>query len=382
MNKLIRRMALSTIFAFVATAAYSKTFVYISNTDDGDITGYELVSQDPPHLEPLGPTPAAKFVMPMAVSKDGKFLYASVRSKPFALYTYKVDQVNGTLNWLGAIPMPDSMVYIAIDKSGKWLVSTSYGGHKNSVNQIKADGSVVAEPAQLFASGGKNPHSINFDKTDQFVYIPQLGTDEIKIHTFNAKDAKPLSQDSASVSLGKNIGPRHMVISPDNKFAYVIAEMVGKVFVFSRDAKNGLLTEIQSISSIPVDSPLVPGRPRPPTGSAEATNFDDSNMIQSAEIKITPNGKFLYTSERTHSTLTGFKVDQVTGKLEYLFNTKTEEMPRGFGIDPGGQFLVATGQKSDKISLYSINQDTGILSLVDKVSGGKGANWVTFIKTN
>jgi 6-phosphogluconolactonase len=380
MKNLAKKVMLGTAFTLAASTSYASTYVYISNADDGDITSYELISQGAPQLKPLGSTPAAKFVMPMAVSKDGKLLYASVRSKPFALYTYKVDQANGKLDWQGATPMPDSMVYIAIDQSGKWLLSTSYGGHKNSVNQIKADGSVVAQPAQLFASGGKNPHSINFDKTDRFVYIPQLGTDEIKIHTFNAKSAKPLSENSASVSLGKNIGPRHMVISPDNKFAYVIAEMVGKVFVYERDVKTGMLTEIQSIESLPADSLLVPGRPRPPTGSTEATNFDDSNMIQSAEIKITPNGKFLYTSERTHSSLTGFKVDQLTGRLEYLSNTKTEEMPRGFGIDPSGQFLVATGQKSDKVSLYSINQGTGALSLVERIPGGKGANWVTFIK--
>jgi 6-phosphogluconolactonase len=104
-------------------------------------------------------------------------------------------------------------------------------------------------------------------------------------------------------------------------------------------------------------------------------------MIFCAEIKLTPNGKFLYTSERTNSTLSRFEVDTQTGKIKYLSTTPTEEMPRGFNIDPSGQFLVATGQKSDKVSLYSINQTTGELNLIERVPGGKGANWVTFIKT-
>jgi 6-phosphogluconolactonase len=104
-------------------------------------------------------------------------------------------------------------------------------------------------------------------------------------------------------------------------------------------------------------------------------------MIFSAEIKLTPNGKFLYTSERTKGTLSGFEVDPQTGKVKYLFTVPTEEMPRGFNIDPSGQFLVASGQKSDKVSLYSINQSTGELNLIERVPGGKGANWVTIIKT-
>ena len=104
-------------------------------------------------------------------------------------------------------------------------------------------------------------------------------------------------------------------------------------------------------------------------------------MIFCAEIKLTPNGKFLYTSERTKSTLSGFEVDPATGKVIYLFNIPTEEMPRGFNVDPSGQFLVASGQKSEKVSLYSINQSTGELALIERVPAGKGANWVTFVKT-
>jgi 6-phosphogluconolactonase len=104
-------------------------------------------------------------------------------------------------------------------------------------------------------------------------------------------------------------------------------------------------------------------------------------MIFCAEIKLTPNGKFLYTSERTKSTLSGFQVDSQTGKVKYLFTIPTEEMPRGFNVDPSGQFLVASGQKSDKVSLYSINQANGELNLIERVAGGKGANWVTFVKT-
>jgi len=383
MNKksIFRNLAMAVTGLGVATSAYCGTYVYISNIDDADITAYELTTGATPHLTSVGRFPASKFVMPMAVSPDGKNLYASVRSKPFSLYMYQIDQTNGQLKWTGAIPLPDSMVYVSTDKTGKWLLATSFGGHNNSVNQIQANGYVNPVPAEAFMSGGKNPHAIVFDQTNKFIYVPQLGTDEIKIHAFNDAQLKPLSETSTSVSLQKQQGPRHIVISSDNKYAYVITEMTGEVIVFSRDIKTGSLTQIQAASSLPSDSKLVPGRPRPPTGSPEATAFDDSNMIFNAEIKLTPNGKFLYTSERTKSTLSGFEVNSQTGKVKYLFTIPTEEMPRGFNVDPNGQFLVATGQKSDKISLYSINQTTGELTLIERVPGGKGANWVTFVKT-
>ena len=383
MNKktIFRNLALATTSLVVTTSAYCATYVYISNIEDADITAYELTAGVSPHLTSVGRFPAGKFVMPMAVTPDNKNLYASVRSKPFSLYMYQIDQANGQLKWTGAIPLPDSMVSVSTDKTGKWLLATSFGGHNNSVNQIQANGYVNPVPAEAFPSGGKNPHAIVFDQSNKFVYVPQLGTDEIKIHSFNASQAKPLSETAISVALQKQQGPRHIVISADNKFAYVITEMTGEVVVFSRDIKTGALTQIQAVSSLPSDSKLVPGRPRPPTGSPEATAFDDSNMIFCAEIKLTPNGKFLYTSERTKSTLSGFEVDTQTGKVKYLFTTPTEEMPRGFNVDPSGQFLVATGQKSDKVSLYSINQSSGELALIERVPGGKGANWVTFVKT-
>lgn len=105
-------------------------------------------------------------------------------------------------------------------------------------------------------------------------------------------------------------------------------------------------------------------------------------MIFCAEIKLTPNGQFLFTSERTKSTLSTFKVDTQTGRIERVAITPTEEMPRGFNIDPSGQYLVATGQKSQMVSLYSIHAQTGALNQIERVPGGQGANWVTFVKTS
>ena len=88
---------------------------------------------------------------------------------------------------------------------------------------------------------------------------------------------------------------------------------------------------------------------------------------------MTPNGKFLYITERTSNTLAAFGVDAATGKLTYLGSTPTEKQPRGFAIDPKGRFLIASGEKSDTISVYSIDQASGALKLLQKYPGG---GWV------
>jgi 6-phosphogluconolactonase len=94
---------------------------------------------------------------------------------------------------------------------------------------------------------------------------------------------------------------------------------------------------------------------------------------------MTPNGKFLYISERTSHTLGAFAVDGPSGKLTYLSSTPTERQPRGFAIDPKGRFLVATGEKSETISLYAIDPGSGALKLLNKYPTGKGSNWVEIV---
>ncbi len=94
---------------------------------------------------------------------------------------------------------------------------------------------------------------------------------------------------------------------------------------------------------------------------------------------MTPNGKFLYITERTSSSLAAFGVDGATGKLTYLGSTPTEKQPRGFAIDPKGKFLIAVGEKSDTLSVYAIDQSSGALTLPKKYPVGKGANWVEIV---
>src|SRR5262249_28449199 len=103
------------------------------------------------------------------------------------------------------------------------------------------------------------------------------------------------------------------------------------------------------------------------------------NDIWAADLHLTPNGRFLYASERTRSTLGAFRVDSASGKPSYLGSTPTEKQPRGFAIDPTGRFLVVAGEKSDALASYAIDSGSGALKLIGRSSSGKGANWVEIV---
>lgn len=371
------RACFACALAVASGAALPGTFVYVSNADDGDIGVYAL--QTDGSLAAGARVPAAKVVMPMAVSPDRRFLFAAARSKPYSVYVYAIDAKTGTLRQTGVSPLHESYPYIALDRTGRYLFGASYGAHLITVNAVAADGHVAAEPLQIVPVG-RNAHSIRTDETNRFVFVPTLGSDEIFQFIFDAKSGR-IASNTPSVFLTKaGLGPRHFITSADNKFVYVLSELTGTVTTFALDAKTGLLTEVSSASGLSPDSKLVPGAPRGAVGAPGGPpprNTD--NDVWAADLHMTPNGRFLYMTERTSSTLAAFSIDAATGKLAYQGSTPTEKQPRGFAIDPKGRFIVVAGEKSDTLSTYAIDPSSGALKPVGKYPAGKGANWVEIV---
>ena len=375
---LARGITVAAIASMLAAApALAGTFVYVSNADDGDIGIYSMQADG--KLLPGARVKVASVVMPLAVSPDRRFLYAASRSKPFSVHAYAVNPGTGALTHLSTTPTAESFPYISLDRTGRFLFGASYGAHLVSVNAVGADGRVAAEPLQVIPVG-RNAHSIRVDESNKFAYVPTLGSDQIFQFSFDAKSGRLISNTPSVYLMKPSTGPRHFVTSGDNRFMYVLSELQGTVTTFALDAKTGLLSEVSAASGLPPDSKLVTGAPRGAVGAPGGPpprNTD--NDIWAADIHLTPNGKFLYISERTSSTLAAFSVDGASGKLTYLSSTPTEPQPRGFAIDPKGRFLVATGEKSETISVYAIDQTSGALKLLDKVATGKGANWVEIV---
>lgn len=357
--------------------AATASFVYVSNAADGNIGCYRMLPDGT--LQPGARAQAADLVGPLAVSPDRRWLYAGVRSMPFSVHTYAIDAMSGALAPLAVAPLAASCPYISLDRTGRWLFAASYQANLVSVNALGAGGRVAPAPLQLIPVG-RNAHSIRVDRSNRYVYVPTLGSDQIFQFVFDAESGRLASNTPAIVQLQAGTGPRHFVTSADNRFLFALSELLGTVTTFALDRGTGLLAEIGSASGLPPGSRLVPGAPRLAATAADtAPPRNREHDIWAADIHLTPDGRFLYISERTSSTLGAFSVNGASGKLTYNGSTPTETQPRGFAIDATGRYLVACGEKSETISVYAIDAASGTLSLLQRYPGGKGANWVEIV---
>jgi len=373
--KRLRSWAAALVAVFVFTGqAMAATFVYVSNADEGDI-GLYLMRADG-SLQPGARYKAEKVVMPMAVSRDKRFLVAAVRSKPYAAYTYSIHRQSGALQLVSTGPLAESFPYISFDRTSRWLFGASYGANLVSVNPVSTEGR-IGEPAQVIPTA-RNAHAIHPDRTNRFVFVPHLGTDQVFQFLFDEKTGKLAANTPPVLQLKAGTGPRHLQFSADNRFVYLLNELSATVTTLALD-KTGCLSEVSSTSVLPPDTKLVPGTPRLPAGTPGAMERDRSHDIWASDLHLGRDERFLYAAERTSSTINTLHVDKDTGKLTYVGSTPTEKQPRGFAVGPAGRFMVVTGEKSDTISSYSIDPQSGTLKLIGKYPTGKGANWVEIV---
>jgi 6-phosphogluconolactonase len=365
MRETLRHALLALAFAIVSGAMMASpvaaaTFVYVGNTESneiyvlaldrqkGDLTVVEKVSI-PGVTKPGGSTP-------MAVSPDRRFLYAATRGEPKIVAGFAIDPTSGKLKHVASGPLDDSMAYIAVDRTGRYLLSASYPGHKITVNPIGPAGTV--QPTHQVLPNHPNAHSILADAGNRYVVAATLGNDLVNVFKFDAATGMLAPNTPPSVRLKEKAGPRHFRFHPNGKLVYALGELDGWVYVFDYDAGAGRLEQKQTLSALPAD---FQGKP------------------SAADIQITPDGKFLYASERTSSTLAGFGVDPANGTLTPIGSVPTEKQPRGFAIDPSGRYLLAVGQLSHGMSTYAIDPQSGKLTKLKEYPMGKNPNWIEIV---
>lgn len=311
-------------------------YVYKLDTVTGTSTYVSEVNVDNPSYLVLDPT--QKFVY--AVTEDEGKETSAVNSFSFNKKDGKLTFINKVLTEGGA------PCYINIDSTGKNLVTANYLG--GSISTFKADDNgVIKSPPSLITFDGKGVdkerqeqphlHCVQFSPDNKYLFADDLGTDKIYKFEVNPDGNSFLTKgtpESFSVKAGS--GPRHLTFHPNNKYAYLITELSGDVVVF--DYKDGNLTEKQTVKA------------------------DSLGAKGSADIHLTPDGRFLYASNRLKGDgIAIFSLDPEDGILTKVGYQETGIHPRNFAITPNGKLLLVANRDSDLIEVFKINQNTGML---------------------
>jgi 6-phosphogluconolactonase len=332
--------------------------IYVSNPDSREIHVLNI-DQQSGALRLIQRTEVPGAVVPLAISPNGRFLYASLRSVPFSVSTLAIDPVSGELSLLSTVPLSANMGYLSTDKTGRFLFGASYPDNKISINRIGPQGLVEAQPVQVIPTP-PHAHAIMTDRSNRYLFVPSLGGDVILQFKFDSAIGHVTPNTPPFVETQREAGPRHLVFHPNDRFAYSTNEHDATVSTFRYDAANGTLARVGTDSILPPD-------------------FKGHGPFAGADIHMTPDGRYLYASECTAHTITGFRVDGESGVLTAIGHFPTEAQPRGFNIDPRGRYLLAVGRMSNRMTSYAINGDTGVLALQHQHPMGEKPSWVEII---
>ena len=343
-----KKSAEMLVYIGTYTSGKSKSegiYIYKFLLDSGKLTPYKIVKNvvEPSYL---------------AIDKDKKYLYAVNETveyegkKSGAVSAFAIDQKTGDLEFLNKQPsLGGAPCFITVSDEQKFVLVANYVGGNVSVFPIE-NGGKLGESIDLEQHSGSgankerqeaaHAHSINLDKKNQFAIACDLGVDKVFIYDFDEETGKLKPNAAQAVYETKaGAGPRHFAFHPKGKLAFVINELDSTISSLRFDGKKGTLREIQTVSTLPAD-------------------FKGANTC--ADIQVSPNGKFLYGSNRGHDSIVSYRIDEKTGKLGFVEHKSTEgKTPRNFTIAPNGRFLLAANQNSDSVVVFRIDQRNGKL---------------------
>ncbi len=242
--------------------------------------------------------------------------------------------------------------YVSTDRSGRLLFAANYHSGTLTVFPIRPDGALEGA-SQVIQHQGRSvispnqdsahAHSILPDPTNRFILAADLGMDQVRVYRLEAA-AGVLTFDSAA-QLPAGAGPRHIVFHPNGRWVYVSNELDATVGIFRWEAETGQLALLETLSTLPAQEYV---------GATNAV----------ADLHLTPDGRFLYVSNRGHNSLARYAVDARSGGLTFLGCTPSGgNWPRGFAISPGGRWLVCAHQHSNDVFVHEIDPGTGELRL-------------------
>ncbi|MDA7618766.1 lactonase family protein [Verrucomicrobia bacterium] len=321
------------------------------------------------------PSLAAKVAGPgfLAMHPKGSHLYAVASYKgKGSVVCYAIDQgADGPeLSFVNALEIGDGGgTHLAVDALGRVLLTAQYGGGSVAVFALNQDGTLDRKTQVVEHSGGArvvgrrqdapHPHWVGFSPEGNFVFVPDLGLDQVVIYGLDASHARIRPHGQTHTPRGG--GPRHMKFHPNGRWAYVLNELSLSVTLCDYDKVGGSLLVRQTLPGVPHEQ------------------LQEEQFKSASEIRVHPSGRYVYAANRGHDTITAYRVHPETGELSVIEREHVRgATPRNFNIDPSGRWLLAAGQDSHTLASFLIDQDTGRLTYNRSVVHAPSAICVLF----
>lgn len=289
----------------------------------------------------------------LAIHPSAKFLYAVGRpagkagAREGAVHAFAIDPKSGALQLLNEQGSGGrGPCHVTVDPTGRVVLVANYGSGSVAAYPIGPDGQLAESSAFVQHEGASihskrqtrpHAHSINVDPSSRFALSADLGIDQVLVYRLDTSTGTLTPNGAATVAPGS--GPRHLAFHPKGAWTYVLNELNRTVTAFTFDTETGVMAEFQTITSVPA-------------GVTEGN---------SAEVRCSPDGRFLYTSNRGHDSIASFAIDAATGRLVPTGHVSTGgNWPRNFTLSPSGHWLLVANQKSNSIVVFSIDPETGV----------------------
>jgi 6-phosphogluconolactonase len=322
--------------------------IYIYKMEaDGGLTLVQIVPAENPSFLAIDPTNTHVY------STNELGLGADNVTPLGRVSAYAINAANGNLSFLNTVPTNGTFpAHLSVHPSGKHLLASNYGTGNFPIYEILSDGQIgpMTDDFQDVGNGtGPNPgrqegphaHMILTDPGAGHAFGVDLGADKVMAWTFDVGTGKLTPNTVPFANVASGAGCRHMAFHPTRQLAYVLNELVSSIDAFSYDPERGAFIWLQTVSTLP------------PRFTGTSTT---------AEIRVHPDGKFVYATNRGHNSVAIFEVDQDNGKLNVIgWESTRGAIPRGMNIDPSGTFLYAANQNSDTIVIFRINLANGKL---------------------
>ncbi|KOS06490.1 6-phosphogluconolactonase [Flavobacterium akiainvivens] len=366
----MRYKLLIYIILFIALPCFGQTYVFFGSYNwDKEQAGLYVFTLDTVSGNLTKASTLNSILNPsyITLSPNGNTLYSITESKtPGAgsVSSFRFNPKNASLTFINSQPSQgENPVYVSVHPDGKWLAEANYTDAGATLYPINADGS-IGKATQHFSytEGSINPkrqekahvHSALFSPDGKSLFLPDLGADKIHTFRFDPTEKQPL-QDESFIKTISGSGPRHLAFHPNGKWAYCVEEIAGAVSVYSYN--NSTLSPLQRIATHP-----------------ESLESED---YESSDVHITPDGRFLYASNRGSQNNIAIYSIAKDGILTLLGYEPTQGLhPRTFTINPSGKFLIVANVNSSSATVFKRDAKTGLLEYITTVAGLKNVTTV------